>query len=57
MSSFDLHASKGGHALTLSDPLAPYVPSASKPWDARRVAHLYRRLGFGASLEQIEAGL
>jgi len=39
------------------DPLAPYVPSAAKPWNARRVAHLYRRLGFGASLQQIEAGL
>lgn len=37
--------------------LDPYIPSASKPWNARRVAHVYRRLGFGASLEQIEQGL
>lgn len=42
---------------TLNDPLAPYVPSTDKPWDARRVAHLYRRLGFGASLSQIQQGL
>ena len=35
----------------------PYVPSAAKPWNARRVAHLYRRLGFGASHAQIQAGL
>ncbi|MFM8485189.1 MAG: DUF1800 family protein, partial [Bacteroidota bacterium] len=57
MSSFDLQVSAGSSAPVLSDPLAPYVPSASKPWDAHRVAHLYRRLGFGASLQQIEAGL
>lgn len=39
------------------DPLAPYVPSASKPWNARRVAHLYRRLGLGATHTQIQQGL
>ncbi|HMX40053.1 MAG TPA: DUF1800 domain-containing protein, partial [Saprospiraceae bacterium] len=39
------------------DPLAPYVPSADKPWDMRRVAHLYRRAGFGASLDDIRHGL
>lgn len=38
-------------------PLDPYVPSPDKPWDARRVAHVYRRLGFGATLEQIQQGL
>lgn len=41
----------------LSDPLQPYIPSADKPWDAHRVMHLYRRLGFGAALPQIEQGL
>lgn len=41
----------------VNDPLLPYVPSPEKPWDARRVAHLYRRLGFGASNQQIQAGL
>lgn len=44
-------------APPLGDPLAPYVPSPAKPWNARRVAHLYRRLGFGASLQQIQDGL
>lgn len=44
-------------APPLSNPLQPYVPSADKPWNAERVAHVYRRLGFGASLAQIEAGL
>lgn len=37
--------------------LPPYTPSADQPWNARRVAHLYRRLGFGATLQQIDQGL
>ena len=41
----------------LNDPLAPYVPTPDKPWNARRVAHLYRRLGFGATYAQIQQGL
>ncbi len=41
----------------VNDPLQAYVPSAEKPWDARRVEHLYRRLGFGATLAQIQQGL
>lgn len=44
-------------APPLNDPLAPYVPTAAKPWNARRVAHLYRRLGFGATYQQIQQGL
>ena len=39
------------------DPLAPYVPSASKPWNEHRIAHLYNRIGFGASFQQIKSGL
>ena len=39
------------------DPLDPYVPSFQKPWNARRVAHLYRRLGFGVTYDQIQQGL
>lgn len=46
-----------GEAPPLQDPLMPYVPSAAKPWNARRVAHVYRRLGFGASITQIQQGL
>ncbi|MBK9337844.1 MAG: DUF1800 domain-containing protein [Lewinellaceae bacterium] len=41
----------------VSDSLDPYIPSAGKPWDARRVAHLYRRLGYGATHDQIQQGL
>ena len=41
----------------LYDPLDPYVPSFQKPWNARRVAHVYRRLGFGATYAEIQAGL
>lgn len=41
----------------LSDPLQPYQPSAAMPWNEQRVAHLYRRLGFGATYEQIQQGL
>jgi len=39
------------------DPLDPFVPSFQKPWNAQRVAHLYRRLGFGATYDQIQQGL
>jgi hypothetical protein len=38
-------------------PLDPYVPTAAKPWNERRIAHLYRRLGYGASLNTIQQGL
>lgn len=41
----------------LADSLDPYEPSPDKPWNARRVAHLYRRLGFGATIDQIQQGL
>jgi uncharacterized protein (DUF1800 family) len=47
----------GTVAPSANDPLAPYVPTPAKPWNARRVAHLYRRLGYGATLAQIQAGL
>ena len=40
-----------------NDTLQPYTPSVDKPWNALRVMHLYRRLGFGATLEQIQQGL
>lgn len=46
-----------GRTAPANDPLAPYVPTPDKPWNARRVAHLYRRLGFGASYEDIQQGL
>jgi uncharacterized protein (DUF1800 family) len=36
---------------------APYRPTADNPWDARKVGHLYRRAGFGASAAELEAGV
>jgi len=37
--------------------LDPFVPSTSKPWNAQKVQHLYQRIGFGASLSEVQAGL
>lgn len=37
--------------------LAPYVPSTDIPWDERRAKHLFRRMGFGASPEELTAAL
>lgn len=37
--------------------LAIYVPSAEKPWDKHRVNHLYRRMGFGVNLPEINLAL
>lgn len=37
--------------------IAPYSPTAQQPWNTQRVAHLYRRMGFGATPAQITAGL
>ena len=41
----------------LTGTLTPYVPSPDHPWDKSRVQHVYRRLGFGASLDEINAAL
>ncbi len=35
----------------------PYKPSAQSPWDIRKVGHLARRAGFGATWTELEAGL
>lgn len=37
-----------------SGTLAPYVPSAAQPWNAKRVMHLARRMSFGVSPQQLE---
>lgn len=37
--------------------LATYVPSSDKPWNAKRVNHLFRRLGFGANIEDVNSAL
>lgn len=35
----------------------PYRPTLADPWDLKKVGHLYRRAGFGATLKELEAGL
>jgi uncharacterized protein (DUF1800 family) len=35
----------------------PYKPSNESPWDTRKVGHLYRRAGFGATWTELDAGL
>jgi uncharacterized protein (DUF1800 family) len=37
--------------------LAAYVPNGNKPWNSLRVSHLYKRMGFGASFTEVQAGL
>jgi len=37
--------------------IAPYIPSTENPWNARKITHLYSRLGFGASYSNIQSGL
>ncbi len=37
--------------------LAPWVPDSQQPWDGRRARHLLRRLGFGASHQQVSEAL
>jgi uncharacterized protein (DUF1800 family) len=39
------------------DPWAPYSATASAPWDLRRVVHLHRRAGFGATWLELERDL
>ncbi len=45
------------HSLRQTDPWAEYRPSAERPWDVRRVAHLHRRAGFGATWYEIKRDL
>jgi len=37
--------------------LAPFEPSDATPWSEARVLHLYRRLGFGATPDEVATGL
>ncbi len=37
--------------------ISPYIPSPAKPWNKQRIEHLYRRMGFGATPEQVNAAL
>ncbi len=35
------------------EPWAPYEPTPADPWDVRKVAHLHRRAGFGATMSEL----
>src|SRR5262245_3797425 len=35
----------------------PYSPSDDNPWDRKKVGHLYRRAGFGATAADLDAGV
>jgi uncharacterized protein (DUF1800 family) len=37
--------------------LEPYIPDATKPWNALRAGHLLRRTGFGLSWDRLQAAL
>ena len=37
--------------------LDPYVPGSDNPWGEARIKHCYRRLGYGADLNKINAAL
>ena len=42
---------------TLLNTIDVYQPTANKPWNTQRVQHLYQRLGFGASRQEILDGI
>src|SRR5688572_1688578 len=35
----------------------PYRPDRERPWDVKRVGHLYRRAGFGAAQAELTEGV
>ena len=37
--------------------ISPYVPSETAPWNQQRAVHLFRRIGFGATIETITNAL
>ncbi len=42
--------------MTLPNAWAAYEPTAANPWDRKKVGHLYRRAGFGATIAELDAG-
>ena len=47
-------------SLTKIDPTwawTPYRPSESQPWNRIRAAHLFRRAGFGATSQELDAAV
>jgi uncharacterized protein (DUF1800 family) len=45
------------HKVSDTCPWSPYEPDAKSPWNLRRVVHLHRRAGFGATWEEIRRDL
>jgi uncharacterized protein (DUF1800 family) len=43
--------------ITKEAPWAPYQPTVKDPWDLRKVAHLHRRAGFGATWIELQRDL
>ena len=41
----------------MMDSWAAYSPDAQAPWDLRRVVHLHRRAGFGATWDELRRDL
>mgnify|MGYP000225468138 FL=1 len=37
--------------------LTPYEPSGDNPWNTTKIKHIYRRIGFGASQDKVDAAL
>src|SRR3954470_6768274 len=50
-------AAAGAGPAPLGDVWAPYRPDADAPWDLRRVVHLHRRAGFGATWREVQRDL
>lgn len=44
-------------SICINGTLAPYIPSAIKPWDRARALHVLRRLGQSASFDNVSAAL
>jgi uncharacterized protein (DUF1800 family) len=47
----------GANVKSQQNPWAAYHPSADNPWDLRKVAHLHRRAGFGATWSELQRDL
>ena len=37
--------------------ISPYVPDGNNPWDVQKVQHVFRRLGFGATMASVDSAL
>ncbi|MFK7769764.1 MAG: DUF1800 family protein [Mariniblastus sp.] len=55
--SKNLSEVKQDSALAIAECWQPWSPTKTQPWNARRVAHLHRRAGFGATWTEIERDL